>query len=68
MRVMTTVTKSSGREAEYTSAQLRTIDREIAKGLEDVRKGRVHGPFNGSEAEKFLKTELKTRAEKSKSK
>lgn len=30
---------------EYTPAQRRVIDRGIAKGLEDIRKGRIHGPF-----------------------
>jgi hypothetical protein len=25
------------------------IDREIAKGLEDVRKGRTHGPFQSAD-------------------
>jgi len=30
---------------DYTPAQRRVIDRGIAKGLEDIRKGRVHGPF-----------------------
>jgi AbrB family looped-hinge helix DNA binding protein len=29
----------------YTPAQRRAIDRGIAKGLEDIRKGRIHGPF-----------------------
>ena len=31
---------------EYTPAQRRAIDREIAKGLEDIKKGRTYGPFN----------------------
>jgi AbrB family looped-hinge helix DNA binding protein len=30
---------------EFTRAQRRVIDRGIAKGLEDIRKGRIHGPF-----------------------
>ena len=29
----------------YTPAQGRVIDRGIAKGLEDIRRGRLHGPF-----------------------
>jgi AbrB family looped-hinge helix DNA binding protein len=37
------------------------VDRELAKGLEDVRKGRIHGPFTAQEASRFLKNELKTR-------
>jgi len=30
---------------EYTPAQRRAIDAELAKSLEDVRKGRTYGPF-----------------------
>jgi hypothetical protein len=30
---------------EYTPAQRRVADRGIAKGLQDIRKGRIHGPF-----------------------
>ena len=30
---------------EYTPEQRRLIDRGIAKGLEDIRNGRTHGPF-----------------------
>ena len=31
---------------EYTPAQRRTINAQHAKSLEDVKKGRVYGPFN----------------------
>ena len=31
---------------EYTPAQRRIIDRQIAEGLEDIKNGRTHGPFN----------------------
>lgn len=34
---------------EYTPAQRRAIDRQLAKGLADIKAGRVHGPFNTSE-------------------
>jgi AbrB family looped-hinge helix DNA binding protein len=37
------------------------VDRKLAKGLEDVRKGRIHGPFTAQEAGRFLKNELKAR-------
>lgn len=47
--------------ATVTPRHRRTIDRELVKGLEDVRKGRVHGPFTVQEAARFLKAELKTR-------
>ena len=30
---------------EYTPAQRRVIDREIEKGLADIKAGRVYGPF-----------------------
>jgi hypothetical protein len=66
--VITIVTKSHISEDGYTAEQRRMIDREIAKGFYDVKNGRVHGPFTASEAGKFLKAELKTRAKKSKSK
>jgi hypothetical protein len=42
-----------------STAQRRMVDREIAKGFEDVRNGRVHGPFTASEAKKFFKAEFK---------
>ena len=44
-RKITIVAKPPVEVEEYTPAQRRVIDREIAKGLEDIRKGRVHGPF-----------------------
>ncbi len=31
---------------EYTPTQRRVVERELAKGLEDIRKGRTYGPFN----------------------
>jgi AbrB family looped-hinge helix DNA binding protein len=35
---------------EYTPAQRRVIDRGVAKGLEDIRSGRTHGPFTTADA------------------
>lgn len=35
---------------EYTPAQRRVVDRGIAKGLEDIRNGRTHGPFATADA------------------
>jgi len=35
---------------EYTPAQRKIVDAELAKGLEDVRMGRVFGPFETVEA------------------
>ena len=66
--VITILTKSNNLEGEYTSNQRRTIDREIARGLEDIKKGRIHGPFTASEATTFIKAELKARTKKRKPK
>lgn len=47
---------------EYTPAQRRIIDRGIAKGVEDIKKGRVHGPFeNAEEAIAHLKAHVRRR-------
>jgi bifunctional DNA-binding transcriptional regulator/antitoxin component of YhaV-PrlF toxin-antitoxin module len=43
--VITILQKLPSADDEYTPAQRRVIDRSIAKGLEDIHKGRVHGPF-----------------------
>lgn len=34
---------------EYTAAQRRFINRRLARGLEDVRQGRLSGPFDTAE-------------------
>jgi AbrB family looped-hinge helix DNA binding protein len=40
---------------EYTPEQRRIIDAGIAKGLEDFRKGRFHGPFaSAKEASAYI--------------
>ena len=31
---------------DLTPAQRRTIDARLAEGLEDIKQGRVHGPFS----------------------
>ena len=33
-------------DEEYTPAQRRTVDRAIAKGLDDIKHGRLEGPFS----------------------
>ena len=43
--VITILPKLPVSDNEYTPAQRRVIDRGIAKGLEDIKKGRIHGPF-----------------------
>ena len=44
--LITIFAKPSTAADEYTSEQRRLIDREIAKGLEDIKRGRTYGPFN----------------------
>ena len=44
--LITILAKPSNTADEYTPEQRRSIDREIAKGLEDIEKGRTYGPFN----------------------
>jgi hypothetical protein len=62
---MTLVVKSKSGDDEYTPVQRRALDRELAKGLEDVRKGRTHGPFDtAKDAIKFLRKEIKARKSK----
>jgi AbrB family looped-hinge helix DNA binding protein len=48
---------------EYTPAQRRIIDAQLAKGFEDIKKGRTQGPFDTSdEMIASMKRELKKRA------
>jgi len=56
--VITIMAKSQISE-DGSAAQRRMIDREIAKGLEDVRNGGVHGPFTAPEGGKFFQAEFK---------
>ena len=51
---------------EYTPEQRRIIDARLALADEDVKKGRVYGPFTAKEATGFLRAELKARAKKPK--
>jgi AbrB family looped-hinge helix DNA binding protein len=60
--VITILPKPPTPDDEYTPAQRRIIDRDIAKGLEDIKKGRVHGPFeNVEKAIAHLKTHVRRR-------
>src|SRR5713226_2288661 len=36
-------------DAEYTPAQRRIVDARLAKSDEDIKRGRVYGPFNSAE-------------------
>jgi len=54
---------------EYTPEQRRIINREIAKGLEDIKRGRTYGPFDtAEEAIKFLHQEIRARKARDKRK
>jgi bifunctional DNA-binding transcriptional regulator/antitoxin component of YhaV-PrlF toxin-antitoxin module len=60
--VITILPKLPTVDDEYTPAQRRMIDRGIAKGLEDVRRGRVHGPFEtAGEAIAHLRAHTRSR-------
>lgn len=47
--VITIVPKLPSADDEYTPEQRRVIDAQLAKGLADVKAGRVHGPFSTHE-------------------
>lgn len=48
---------------EYTPEQRKIVDAQLAEGLEDVRMGRVFGPFKTAEAMiASMKGELRKRA------
>ena len=49
---------------EYTPAQRRTIDAQLAEAEEDVNAGRVHGPFTAKEASEFLERFGEQRSER----
>lgn len=53
---------AAGANHEYTPAQRKLLEQELALGLADLKKGRVHGPFKAREAAQFLRTELRIRA------
>ena len=44
------VRKSTSADGEYTARQRRVVDRALAEGMEDIEKGRLHGPFETHEA------------------
>ena len=45
-RVITILPKPPVTDDEYTPAQRRKIDRAIAEGLDDIKYGRLEGPFS----------------------
>ena len=61
--VITITAKPPSADDEYTPEQRRIIDAGIAKGLEDFRKGRFHGPFaSAKEASAYIERVAKERA------
>jgi bifunctional DNA-binding transcriptional regulator/antitoxin component of YhaV-PrlF toxin-antitoxin module len=63
--VVTIQPKLPSADDEYTPAERRVIDRGIAKGLEDIRQGRIHGPFaTADDAVAHLKTYARQRRKK----
>jgi bifunctional DNA-binding transcriptional regulator/antitoxin component of YhaV-PrlF toxin-antitoxin module len=65
--VITTTAKPEVLDDEYTPAQRRKIDRSIAKGLADVKAGRIYGPFD-SVAEMARSVEAEIRARRTRKK
>lgn len=67
--VISIIPKLPSADDEYTPEQRRIIDREVGKGLDEVKKGRTRGPFNtADEMIASMKAELKKRAVVKKSK
>ena len=61
------IPKLPSADDEYTPEQRRAVDRELAKGLEDIKKGRLHGPFHTHEAMiEFLHEQVKKASRKAK--
>lgn len=58
--VITILRKLPAADDEYTPEQRRIIDAQLAKGLADVRAGRIFGPFDSAaEMIAHMKTQLK---------
>jgi hypothetical protein len=47
--VITIVAQPPGAEDEYTPEQRRIINARLRKAEEDIREGRIYGPFNTAE-------------------
>ena len=59
--VITILPKLPTADDEYTPAQRRIVDAQLAKGLADIKAGRTRGPFNSAEE---MITDMKTRLRK----
>jgi len=61
------IPKLPSADDEYTPEQRRAVDRELAKGLHDIKKGRLHGPFDTHEGMiEFLHDQVKKGPRKTK--
>jgi len=60
--VITITAKPEVLDDEYTPAQRRKIDRSIAKGLADIKAGRIYGPFDTvAEMARSMEAEIRAR-------
>jgi bifunctional DNA-binding transcriptional regulator/antitoxin component of YhaV-PrlF toxin-antitoxin module len=60
--VITIMPKLPSGDEEYTPAQRRIIDAQLAEGLADIKAGRTYGPFNtADEMISHMKAHLKKR-------
>jgi hypothetical protein len=51
--------KSPSADDEYPPRQRCAVDRALAEGMDDIEKGRLHGPFETHEAMiEFLRRQL----------
>ena len=61
-QVAVDLSKFPNADDEYTPEQRRVIDARLAEAEEDIKAGRVHGPFdNADDAIAFLKKEIRAR-------
>jgi len=52
--VITITPKTPAKDDEYTPEQRRVIDARLAKADQDIKAGRVHGPFTAKQAAQFI--------------
>lgn len=61
--IITIVPELPTADDEYTPAQRRVIDAQLAEALADIKAGRTHGPFDtADEMIAHMKAQLKKRA------
>jgi bifunctional DNA-binding transcriptional regulator/antitoxin component of YhaV-PrlF toxin-antitoxin module len=62
--VITILPKLPSADEEYTPEQRRIVDARLAAAEEDIKAGRVHGPFTAKQASGFIEQLAKRRAAK----